>query len=105
MLAYVHRAIEKELKAAASEFPVVVLTGPRQTGKSTVLKKTFPKYHWVTLDDPVTRKFAEEDPKSFLARAERMIIDEIQYFPEILPYVKMAVDEKRSAKGRFPDRT
>jgi hypothetical protein len=101
MKRYVHRVIEKELKAAAAEFPVVVLTGPRQTGKSTLLRKTFPKYDYATFDDPVTRKFAEDDPKSFLARADRMIIDEIQYLPEILPYIKMSADENRSAKGRF----
>lgn len=98
---YIHRAIEKELKAAASEFPVVVLTGPRQTGKSTLLRKTFPKYYYATFDDPVTRKFAADDPRAFLARAERMIIDEIQYLPEILPYIKISVDENRSEKGRF----
>jgi len=62
MKRYIHRAIEKELKAAASEFPVVVLTGPRQTGKSTLLRKTFPKYDYATFDDPVTRKFAADDP-------------------------------------------
>ena len=101
MSIYIHRAIEKELKAAASEFPVAVLTGPRQTGKSTLLRKTFPKYEYATFDDPVTRKLAADDPKTFLARAERMIIDEIQYLPEILPYIKMSVDENRSVKGRF----
>jgi len=101
MKRYIHRAIEKELKAAASEFPAVVLTGPRQTGKSTLLRKIFPKHDYTTFDDPVTQKFAAEDPKSFLAGAPRMIIDEIQYLPEILPYIKMAVDENRSAKGRF----
>lgn len=101
MLNYVHRAIETELKAAAAEFPVVVLTGPRQTGKSTLLMKTFPKYRYVSFDDPVTRKFAADDPNAFLGRAERMLIDEIQYLPEILPYVKLRVDADRSVKGRF----
>ncbi|MFC1522566.1 ATP-binding protein [Elusimicrobiota bacterium] len=98
---YVHRAIEKELKAAIREFPVVVLTGPRQSGKSTLLLNTFPGYHYATFDDPVTRQFAANDPKAFLSQAPRMVIDEIQYLPEILPYIKMAVDEKRSVKGRF----
>jgi uncharacterized protein len=98
---YVHRAIEKELRAAASEFPVLVLTGPRQTGKSTLLREIFPKYDYATFDDPVTRKFAADDPKAFLAGTRRMIIDEIQYLPEILPYIKMSVDENRSARGRF----
>lgn len=101
MKRYIPRAIEKELKAAAREFPVVVLTGPRQTGKSTLLQKTFPRHEYVTFDDPVTRKLAAEDPKAFLARARRMIIDEIQYLPEILPYIKMSADQDREEKGRF----
>jgi len=101
MKRYIHRAIERELKAAAKEFPVVVLTGPRQTGKSTLLQKTFPGHEYVTFDDPVTRKLAAEDPKAFLAKAPRMIIDEIQYLPEILPYIKISADQNRAAKGRF----
>ncbi|MCM8812917.1 MAG: ATP-binding protein [Candidatus Omnitrophica bacterium] len=98
---YVHRAIEKELKAGAAEFPVVVVTGPRQTGKSTLLQTLFPKYAYATLDDPLTRAAAHADPTFFLARAERMIIDEIQYAPELLPYVKIAVDRQRALNGRY----
>ncbi len=98
---YIHRAIEKELKAASLEFPVVALTGPRQTGKSTLLKKIFPKHDYSSLDDPLTRKFAMEDPRSFLSQSRRLIIDEMQYFPEIAPYIKMSVDADRSFKGRF----
>lgn len=101
MKRYVHRAVEKELKAAAGEFPVVVLTGPRQTGKSTLLQTLFSTHDYVTLDDPFTQKTAKEDPRFFLSRSECMIIDEIQYLPELLPYIKMAVDKERSKHGRY----
>lgn len=101
MKRYVHRVLEKELKAAAMEFPVVVLTGPRQTGKSTLLRKTFHQYDYATLDDPLTRNIASDDPNSFLCRAGKMIIDEIQYAPELLTFIKMAVDSKRQNQGRF----
>ena len=101
MRKYVHRAIEKEIKAAAHEFPVVVLTGPRQTGKSTLLQTLFPKHDYVTLDDPLTRKAAQDDPRFFLSRSEHMAIDEIQHLPELLPYIKIAVDKKRGEHGRY----
>jgi hypothetical protein len=101
MKKYLHRAIEKEIQAAAKEFPVVVLTGPRQTGKSTLLQKLFPSHEYVTLDDPLTRKSAQDDPRFFLSRSEQMIIDEIQHLPELLPYIKIAVDKDRHQYGRF----
>ena len=101
MKRYVHRTVEKELKAAAREFPVIVLTGPRQTGKSTLLQTLFPNYDYVTLDDPFTRKTAKDDPRFFLSGHERMIIDELQYLPELLPYIKIAVDKDRSTNGRY----
>jgi uncharacterized protein len=98
---YVPRAIEKELKFAAKEFPVIVLTGPRQTGKSTLLQKIFPKHDYVTLDDPFVRKMAQNDPAFFLSRSKQVILDEIQYLPELLPYIKMAVDKDRGRHGRY----
>lgn len=100
MKRYVHRAIEKELLEAAGEFPVLVLTGPRQTGKSTLLQKIFPNHTYMTFDDPLVSKLAHDDPEHFLSRAAKMIIDEIQYVPELLPFIKMAVDRDRRA-GRF----
>jgi predicted AAA+ superfamily ATPase len=101
MVKYVHREIEKELLAAAKEFPVVVLTGPRQTGKSTLLQKLFPKHAYFTFDDPLTKKMAKDDPVNFLQQEPMMVIDEIQYLPEILPFVKMAVDKDRHNNGRY----
>lgn len=98
---YIHRAIEKELLAAAREFPVVVLTGPRQTGKSTLLQHLFPGHHYATFDDPLTGKLANDDPKLFLSAAKKMIIDEIQYVPGLLPFIKMAVDLDRRNAGHY----
>lgn len=101
MRKYIHRVLEKELKAATAEFPVVVLTGPRQTGKSTLLQKTFPQHHYTTLDDPLTRKLAHEDPHLFLSRDKKMIVDEIQYLPELIPFIKISVDRSRENNGHF----
>jgi len=98
---YVAREIEKEIIAAARQFPVVVLTGARQTGKSTLLQHVFPKATYVTLDDPLIRQAAREDPRTFLAGARQMIVDEIQLLPDLLPYIKMAVDADRRSTGRF----
>lgn len=98
---YVRRAMEAELREAARGFPVVALTGPRQTGKSTLLRKLFPDHAYKTLDDPLTRRFAADDPKGFLASAAKMVVDEVQNLPELLPELKLAVDADRTRKGRF----
>jgi uncharacterized protein len=97
---YLKRALEEELLAAADEFPVLVLTGPRQTGKSTLLRHLFSDHQYVTLDDPLIREIAKEDPRQLLS-SEAMILDEIQYAPELLSYIKMNVDEARDRKGRY----
>ncbi len=99
---YVTRWLEPELKAAAAEFPVVLLTGPRQSGKSTLLQHVFSDANYLTLDDPLLRKLALDDPRLFLENAgSACIIDEIQYAPELLSYIKMEVDRDRGRTGRF----
>jgi len=99
---YVPRLIENRLKRSVAQFPVLVLTGPRQTGKSTLLQKAFPGYRYGTLDDPFQRQLAIRDPLAFLENlGEPAIIDEIQYAPGLLPYLKMAVDRDRGRNGRF----
>ena len=98
---YIPRDIEQELSVSARQFPVVVLTGARQTGKSTLLKHLFPNVAYVTLDDPFTRQAAQEDPRSFLTQAPRLVIDEIQHAPDLLPHVKVLVDADRRNTGRF----
>ena len=88
---YITRDVESVLKKALGESPVVAVTGPRQTGKSTLLKETLPDYSYITLDDPMARQQAIED-RSFLdSFPPKLIIDEFQYAPGLLSYIKMRV--------------
>ena len=99
---YYPRDIELSLASAARHFRVIVLTGARQTGKSTVLQKLFGKTHrYVTLDNPRDLSLAKSDPEFFFKEyGDQVILDEIQRAPELLLYIKQAVD-KSSKKGRF----
>lgn len=94
---YIDRAIEKTVRKASGDFPVVLVTGPRQVGKTTMLKALLTEdRRYVTLDDPLLRELAASDPALFLQRFEPpVLIDEIQYAPGLLPYIKMRVDERR----------
>ncbi len=99
---YVPRDLEKSLRTAARQFPVVLVTGPRQTGKSTLLRHLFPHHRYLTLDDPVHRLSARRDPRLFVENLDpKVILDEIQYAPDLLPYLKMAVDQDRRRCGRY----
>lgn len=99
---YIQRAIEKLLPGILATFPCLAITGPRQSGKSTLLRHALPDYRYVTLDDPVLLEQAHSDPIYFLdSLGEPCIIDEIQLAPGILSYVKMRVDEDRCRNGRF----
>lgn len=100
---YIHRDIEKLLKRLTRQFPVIALTGPRQSGKTTLLKNLFKKeYKLVSFDDPLERERALSDPKLFLESiGQRVILDEIQYIPELLPYIKILVDKERNKNGLF----
>lgn len=91
---YIKRAVEDTVRKTAATFPVLLVTGPRQVGKSTLLERLAePERRIVTLDDPDVRYLARNDPALFLQRfTPPVLIDEIQYAPELLPYVKMAVD-------------
>lgn len=83
-------------------FPVLLLTGPRQVGKTTLLQRlSEEKRAYVTLDDPAVRFLAKSDPALSMQRyTPPIVIDEIQYAPEILPYIKMHVDRSRK-NGEF----
>ncbi|MDR3271477.1 MAG: ATP-binding protein [Peptococcaceae bacterium] len=91
---YIKRALEDAVLRISQTFPVLLVTGPRQSGKTTLLKQLADAGRtYVTLDDPDVRRLAQEDPALFMQRyAPPMIIDEIQYAPQILPYIKMRVD-------------
>lgn len=99
---YINRTIEAWVKRASKQFSVVLLTGARQVGKTTLLRHLAGKSrNYVTLDDPLSRSLANEDPRLFLSRfPPPVLIDEIQYAPGLLPYLKMAVDEAH-VKGSF----
>ncbi len=99
---YIHRAIEPLLKKAVKSFPAILLTGPRQSGKSTTLQTLFPDYKYVTFDDPIIRSQAEKDPTLFISdHPAPVILDEIQYAPHLLPNIKIEIDKSKSKKGGY----
>lgn len=99
---YRPRTLDRFLARASEHFPVILVTGPRQTGKTTLLRHLSGENRsYVTLDDPLLCRLAREDPALFLQRfSPPILIDEIQYAPQLLPHIKMAVDEER-LPGRF----
>lgn len=89
----IERTLGKKIVQMASKYPVVTLTGPRQSGKSTLLKHTFPSYRYVTLEDLDMREFATTDPRGFLSSyPEKVIIDEAQRVPSLFSYIQSHVD-------------
>src|SRR5262249_25562720 len=90
------------LVAAAASTPALVLTGARQTGKTTALRHAFPKHSYVSLDLPSLAERAELDPAAFLAEhPPPVIIDEVQYAPWLFRHLKTAIDADRQSYGRF----
>lgn len=99
---YFARDIEHQLKEALKQFPACLITGSRQSGKSTLLQHSLPSYRYVTLDNPIMRALAVEDPELFLSSyPSPLIIDEIQYAPNLLFYLKMRIDQNRQLRGQF----
>lgn len=97
--AYIKRKIESTILEAAKYFPVITVTGPRQSGKTTMLKQIFPHLHYYSLEDLDTRSFAMEDPVRFLhLHEDGMILDEVHNYPELLSYIQGIVDEQPHKK-------
>jgi predicted AAA+ superfamily ATPase len=103
MTAYISRDIETPLAEYVKLFPAVALTGPRQSGKSTTLRKLFEKSHaYVSFDDPEIRRRFTDDPQLFMDTCpEKVLFDEVQLLPQIMPYLKIAIDRDRQATGKY----
>ena len=98
---YVRRTIEAHLPRLRSQYPVLTITGPRQSGKTSLVKHHFRDLPFVNLESREERAFAREDPKGFLARfADGAILDEIQHVPELTSWIQVLVDE-RQRNGMF----
>lgn len=99
---WIPREIEPRLLRSARTRPVLVLTGARQTGKTSTFRRLFPNHELVSLDLPTEAEQAEKEPQTFLERHRApVIIDEVQYAPALFRYLKVAVDASRRTNGQF----
>jgi predicted AAA+ superfamily ATPase len=99
---YITRVIEPTISKYVKAFPVMALTGPRQSGKSTTLRHMLPQYQYVTFDDYKTANFFAQDPDGFMDQYNnKVIFDEVQQAPQLFRHVKIAVDNDRQNYGKF----
>lgn len=97
----IKRKIQKELLALSLEYPIITVIGPRQSGKTTLVKMSFPKYKYCSLENPDIRAYAQDDPRAFLKEfSSQVIFDEVQRVPELLSYIQEMVDSSED-KGQF----
>lgn len=98
----IDRVIAREIEKSVLQVPVVTVLGPRQAGKTTLVRELFPDYTYVNFEDKATRELAENDYIGFFKKfSEPMIIDEVQRVPELLSAIQVKVDEDRRKNGRF----
>jgi predicted AAA+ superfamily ATPase len=99
---WINRSLAPELVKLAEQYPAIVLTGPRQVGKTSLLERCFPGYRYVTLDYAQNAESAETSPLEFLQRnPPPLIIDEIQYAPTLLRHIKGEIDRRNGQKGLY----
>jgi len=97
----IRRALEPVLKKLARQYPVVTLTGPRQSGKTTLVQAVFPRHQYASFEEPDVREYALEDPRGFLGQfAAGVVLDEVQRAPALFSYIQTIVD-REDRPGRF----
>ena len=90
------RAICERLLSLAKQYPVLLVTGPRHSGKTTLVKQQFSDYHYVNLESLENRRLALEDPKGFLEQIGRpVVLDEVHRAPDLLSYIQVQVDDEQ----------
>ncbi len=98
----INRLLNDQIQRSTTQVPVVTILGPRQAGKTTLVRNLFPQYTYVNLEDRATRDLAENDYIGFFKKfPEPMIIDEVQRVPELVSAIQVKVDEDRRRNGRF----
>ena len=99
---FVDRSLRDKLQDMFSKFSVVFLTGPRQSGKTTLAKSCFPNLEYINLENPNRRQRVESDPEGFLAKHNHgVIIDEAQNYPDLFSYIQVCVDQRNNVPGQF----
>ncbi len=100
---FLERRLQKTIQKAVKSFPAIVITGPRQSGKTRLLREKWQNtHHFLSLEDPDIRRLASDDPRTFLTQNRPpLILDEIQYYPEILTYIKSSIDDNRQDAGQW----
>lgn len=98
----IERTLARHLKQAARNFPIVTVTGPRQSGKTTLVRAVFPRHEYLSLELPDQRQFAIDDPRGFLGQFDGpVILDEVQRVPDLFSYLQVLVDQHPDWQGRF----